>query len=136
MFTNRFYYSEQQKCVMQSIGQDGKNFIVLSTGKEVEYTEWCSSPESKCNWEDARLVYASDTEPQFRHEWGEQEKEEWDLLCKEAFETYEEADWDTPLDGDDDLTSDMDENISEKYLRELPKIEEPYLRGKDFNQDT
>lgn len=118
MFKYRLYYSERQKCVMENIGHDGKSFIVLSTGMEVEYTEMCSSPDSKCNWEDARLVYASDTEPQIRHEWGEQEKEEWERLFREAEDYYnlpddEEIDWE-----------------------ELPDLDEPYLRGNDFLQDT
>lgn len=167
MFTNRFYYSEQQKAAQLACGHDGHCFVVLSTGKEVEYTEWCSSPNSKCNWDDARLVYASDVVPQIHHIMGPEEKEDWDRLMQEsldydteiwedlgeldepnddsaAFEAYEQEAqeaWDKYMDNRpwpdiDDLTPDMDEDIPEEHLRELRKIEEPYLRGKHFNQDT
>lgn len=169
MFKYHFYYSERQKRVMASLGHDGKSFIVLSTGMEVEYTQMCSFPDSKCNWEDARLVYASDTKPEITHVWGEAEKEEWNELCKEyesameeafgpaemwddldepddtaAFEAYEREaneawnEWmdNRPFPDIDNLTPDMDEDIPEEHLKELRKIEEPYLRGKDFNQDT
>lgn len=118
MFKYRFYYSEQQKAVSVAIGSDGRSYIILSTGMEIEYTELCTSPNSKCNWDDARLVYASDTMPQVRHEWGEQEKEEWEMLFREAEDYY------TPPD---------DEEID---WEELPDLDEPYLRGNDFLQDT
>lgn len=150
MFKYRFYYSEQQKRVMANIGQDGKSFVVLSTGMEVEYTEMCSSPDSKCNWEDARLIYASDTEPQISHEWGEQEKEEWELLFREAEDYYslsddEEIDWeDLPdLDEPDDMLAGFEAYEHEadvawdEWMDNRPGPEnEVYVRGQQFNQDT
>lgn len=108
MLKYRFYYSEEQKRVMAGIGHDGKNFIILSTGMEVEYTEMCSSPNSKCNWEDARLVYASDTEPQIRHIWGDAEKEDWDELCKEYNSALEEA------FGPAEMWDDLDDPLEEE----------------------
>lgn len=136
MFKNRLYFSEQQKRVMEAMGHDGKTFIVLSTGMEIEYTEWCSSPNSKCNWDDARLVYASDTTPKIRHEWGEQEKEEWEILFKQTCECWDdyvsdedmrscdedmEFDWED-LPDIDDLTPDMDEDIPKEHLCKLAFI--------------
>lgn len=108
MFKYRFYYSEKQKRVMAGLGHDGKSFIVLSTGMEVEYTQMCSFPDSKCNWEDARLVYASDTEPEITHVWGEAEKEEWGELCKEFDSAMEEA------FGPAEMWDDLDDPLEEE----------------------
>lgn len=143
MFKYRFYYSEQQKRVMGYIGHDGKSFIVLSTGMEVEYTEMCSFPDSKCNWEDARLVYASDTEPQIRHEWGEQEKEEWELLMKESLD-YDTELWEDlgELDEPDDDKAAFEayeyeaQEAWDEWMDNRPSPEEGYVRGEQFSQDT
>lgn len=108
MFKYRFYYSERQKRVMASLGHDGKSFIVLSTSMEVEYTQMCSFPDSKCNWEDARLVYASDTKPEITHVWGDAEKEEWDELCKEYDSAMEEA------FGPAEMWDDLDDPLEEE----------------------
>lgn len=129
MFSYRYYYSEQQKRTIAYLGNDGENFIVLSTGMKVEYTECCSFPNSKCNWEDARLVYASDVEPQIEHNWGPQEKEEWDRLCQEALNNNEGlCDWDTPLD-DEPYEPEIFNCMADKSV-------EQYVRGEDFGQDT
>ena len=108
MFKYRFYYSERQKRVMASLGYDGKNLVVLSTGMEVEYTQKCSFPDSKCNWEDACLVYASDTEPKITHVWGEAEKEKWNELCKECDSAMEEA------FGPAEMWDDLDDPLEEE----------------------
>lgn len=121
MFKYRFYYSERQKRVMASLGHDGKSLVVLSTGMEVEYTQMCSFPDSKCNWEDARLVYASDTEPKITHVWGETEKEEWDELCKEYNSAMEEAFG--PAETWDDLDDPLEE---EAYNRAADEAYEQF----------
>ena len=60
---HRFYYSKSQNKVIEDIRRideedDGKStYVKLSNGKLVKYTQWCSGPNSKCNWSDAVVVY-------------------------------------------------------------------------------
>lgn len=63
--TNRFYYSRKQKEIKQlnaflkipNVVCDGKkSYITLEDGREVEYTQWCSTPDSECKFQDAVLV--------------------------------------------------------------------------------
>lgn len=127
MFKYRFYYSEQQKHASKLFGHDSKVFVILPTGEKAEYTQMCSSLDGKCNWEDARLVYATNDEPKIRYEQGEQEKEEEEAYQKYYYDSFSDI---------DDLYPEMDEDIPMEYLEELQKIDEEYRRGRDFNQDT
>jgi hypothetical protein len=60
---NRFYYSLAQDSLIEDIrifdeDNDGKStYITLDNGELVKYSEWCSRPDSKSNWDDAILVY-------------------------------------------------------------------------------
>jgi hypothetical protein len=64
MRENRFYYSHKQNQTIQQLrylseDDDGKsNYIMTENGLD-KYTEWCSLPNSKSNWDDAILVYES-----------------------------------------------------------------------------
>lgn len=61
---NRFYYSSKQDEVCRdSFDYDYyNNYIQLDDGELVRYTQWCSTPDSKCNWDDAVLVATIDVE--------------------------------------------------------------------------
>ena len=75
---NRFYYSFSQDCVCRSLGEfDDKfnriegireNYVLTPNGWE-RYSEWCSQENSKCNWEDAKLVFETDEEPKIKIEY-------------------------------------------------------------------
>ena len=87
----RFYYSAQQEATMSGLGV-GRTWIVLSNTQnrcdEIAYTQLCSLPDDFPNWEDAILVYESEELPQVRHEWTEEEKEDWDRLIQEVEDAY------------------------------------------------
>lgn len=62
---NRFYYSEKQASL------DPGHYCYVFNGTEyVEYSEWCSHSGYTSNWDDAKLVYATDDEPVIKVEGG------------------------------------------------------------------
>lgn len=62
---NRFYYSEKQ------VSLDPDHHCYVFNGTEyVEYSEWCSHLGYTSNWDDAKLVYATDEEPVIKVEGG------------------------------------------------------------------
>lgn len=72
---NRFYYSFSQDCISQKFGELDDNFncihgirenFVLTPNGWERYSEWCSTENSKCNWEDARLVFETDDDPEIK----------------------------------------------------------------------
>lgn len=67
MSNYRFYYSSKQQEIAQDLNPGHHCFVF--NGKEwVEYTELCSLPDSKCNWEDAILIYECDEFPEIHVE--------------------------------------------------------------------
>jgi hypothetical protein len=58
MEINRWWYSKKQKKV---INQHRPNHIcqVYINGEWCEYTEWTTSQNGKCNWDDAILIAES-----------------------------------------------------------------------------
>lgn len=74
---NRFYYSFSQACItsrLMGIGDVGdmegirENYVWTPNGWE-QYTEWCSTKGTKCNWDDARLVFETNKEPKIKIEY-------------------------------------------------------------------
>jgi hypothetical protein len=59
---NRFYYSRKQAYLF---GEPDYNFVKVN-GVWEKYSEWCSLPDSKSNWDDAILVYESDDNPEIK----------------------------------------------------------------------
>ena len=62
MSINRYWYSEGQKRVGDFVWPHIHERKVLVDGKWYEYTEWTTSPNGKCNWDDAVLLAESETE--------------------------------------------------------------------------
>ena len=63
---NRFYYSKKQNSIdveMWSFVVERYAFVKTPNGYK-QYSEWCSIRGSRCNWSDAKLVYATDDEPE------------------------------------------------------------------------
>jgi hypothetical protein len=60
---HRFYYSASQDKLIEDMRcfddvDDGKStYVRLDDKNLVRYTEWCSSKDSKSNWDDAVIVY-------------------------------------------------------------------------------
>ena len=62
---NRFYYSKKQSDIENDMWGFPTRFTFVKTpdGWRI-YSEWCSTKGAKCNWEDAKLVYETDDEPE------------------------------------------------------------------------
>ena len=69
--TNRLYYSPKQQSKQGGLFKVGKikiNYVKTINGWE-KYTEWCTLPDSRCNYDDAILVYADDENPEIKIEY-------------------------------------------------------------------
>ena len=66
---NRFYYSFSQACTMHRLTKDmegiQENYVFTPNGWK-QYTEWCTMCGSKCNWDDARLVFETNKTPKIK----------------------------------------------------------------------
>ena len=58
MKINRFWYSDEQKKI-SNIFYPFHTCHVFVNGEWREYTEWTTSLNGKCNWEDAILIVES-----------------------------------------------------------------------------
>lgn len=85
---HRFYYSEQQAEIERSCDHFFA-YVTLPSGEQVRYTEWCSSPESVCGWDDAVLVYESDEMPRVVTEPNADYCEEEPPFWEEGYDEYE-----------------------------------------------
>ena len=65
----RFYYSFSQACTMRRLTNDmegiQENYVLTPNGW-VQYTEWCTESGSKCNWDDAGLVFETNKTPKIK----------------------------------------------------------------------
>ena len=61
MKINRWWYSEEQKKISNAF-RPHHTCSVFVNGEWHEYTEWTTSLNGKCNWEDAVLIAESITE--------------------------------------------------------------------------
>lgn len=61
---NRFYFSEKQKLAAGGSGRSCYVWVGKGGVGWVEYTEWCSLPDTTCNWDDAILVHETDEYPE------------------------------------------------------------------------
>ena len=62
---NRFYYSKKQSEIDEEMWNMPTRFTFVKTPDGwKQYSEWCSVKSAKCNWEDAKLVYETDDEPE------------------------------------------------------------------------
>lgn len=61
MKINRWWYSKRQKRVINTF-YPFHTCHVFVNGRWCEYTEWTSSPDGKCNWDDAVLIAESEVE--------------------------------------------------------------------------
>jgi hypothetical protein len=62
---NRFYYSKKQSEIYEEMWNMPTRFTFVKTPDGwKQYSEWCSVKSAKCNWEDAKLVYETDDEPE------------------------------------------------------------------------
>lgn len=63
---NRWWYSEKQKQITnylkETIGMKNTYCEVYTDFMWQPFTEWTTSPNGKCNWDDAILVAVSDRE--------------------------------------------------------------------------
>lgn len=60
MKINRWWYSNEQK-KFQTMFYPFHSCHVFVNDKWCEYTEWTTSLDGKCNWEDAFLIAESET---------------------------------------------------------------------------
>ena len=81
MKTNRWWYSKKQKEVIDFSNTLNRNYNhtchVFVDGKWCEYTEWTTSPNGKCNWDDAILIAESEEELPLKIDGVEQQKFNW-----------------------------------------------------------
>lgn len=62
---NRFWYSERQASLDDDVWDKNRQFTFVKTPEGYKlYSEWCSIKGTRCNWEDAELVYETDDEPE------------------------------------------------------------------------
>ena len=62
---NRFYYSKKQNEIDEEMWNIPTRFTFVKTPNGwQQYSEWCSVKGAKCNWEDAKLVYETNDEPE------------------------------------------------------------------------
>lgn len=62
---NRFYYSKKQNEIEEEMWDRPIRFRFVETPDGwKQYSEWCSVKGTKCNWEDAELVYETDDMPE------------------------------------------------------------------------
>lgn len=64
MKINRWWYSKKQKEIVDFFNILDRNHTcnVLVDGEWREYTEWTTSENGKCNWDDAVLIAESEKE--------------------------------------------------------------------------
>lgn len=60
MKINRWWYSKEQKNISTML-RGSHTCHVFVNDKWYEYTEWTTSVNGKCNWEDAVLIAESET---------------------------------------------------------------------------
>lgn len=69
---NRFYYSFSQACTVRRLTGDmegiQENWVLTPNGWE-QYTEWCTTRGTKCNWGDARLIFETNKTPKIKIEY-------------------------------------------------------------------
>lgn len=58
MKINRWWYSEKQKEISNRLRHPHKCHVMVD-GEWCEYTEWTTSLNGKCNWDDAILIATS-----------------------------------------------------------------------------
>ena len=62
---NRFWYSERQASLDDDVWDKNRQFTFVKTPEGYKlYSEWCSIKGTRCNWEDAELVYETDDDPE------------------------------------------------------------------------
>ena len=55
---NRWWYSEKRKEISKLVWLDHICHVLVS-GEWLQYTEWTTSQDGKCNWDDAVLIAES-----------------------------------------------------------------------------
>lgn len=61
MKINRWWYSNKQREIEKRF-DPFHSYHVFVDGRWLEYTEWTTSVNAKCNWEDAVLIAESEVE--------------------------------------------------------------------------
>lgn len=148
---NRFYYSFSQECISQGHREIDNNFnkiegirenYVLTPNGWEKYTEWCSQEGSKCNWEDARLIFETNDSPKIKIEY----RKTTQLVAKEtelALAKVQLSEKDKKIENLQDenraLKEELIENdcMWEKVINELKQqLENEKKRSKKLNQEA
>ena len=76
MKINRWWYSKKQEEILNFFNPH-HTCKVFVDGKWREYTEWTTSADGKCNWNDAILIAESEEELPLKIDGVEQQKFNW-----------------------------------------------------------
>lgn len=76
MKINRWWYSKKQEEILNFFNTH-HTCKVFVDGKWREYTEWTTSTDGKCNWDDAILIAESEEELPLKIDGVEQQKFNW-----------------------------------------------------------